>query len=308
MKLVVGLVLALPIALAGQAKRLREETNEARIKRLTEECSHNKRWEVKEFDDYFLVTDIDDRSVLSELEKRVEGVRKQIRLVLDPPTGGTPGLHLANPNDPPSKTVLRIHATAESYYASGGVGGTNGMYFPESTEIVVHSAKQQEGRVELFRMAQSLIVAEQLNRQFTPGEHAPWFEHGLQDYFSGFGFRNGKLERKPHALRLADIRIGLAQDQYVPLADLVRMNRGEYYGQNPFSVDAKVTWAQGWSLMWFLLHGESAHVSGADVIKRYLAKWKEKPDAAAATAAAFDGVDWDVVEPQWRAFIAALKG
>lgn len=309
MKSVLAVLVALVAGLAAQEPRLREEKNEARLARLTEECSHRKRWKVEELEHYFLVTDIDDRSVLGELEKRVESVRKQIGLVFDPPQGsGSPGPQVTNPHAPPNKTVLRMHATSESYYASGGLHGTNGMYYPESTEIVVHSAKQQEGRVELFRMAHSLVVAEQLNRQFAPGAHAPWFEHGLQDYFAGFGFRNGKLERKPHALRLAEVRLALAADQFAPLADLVRMNRGEYYGENPFALDAKITWAQGWSLMWFLLHGESKNVSGADVIARYLAKWKEKPDAAAATAAAFDGVDWDLVEPEWRAYIAALKG
>jgi hypothetical protein len=300
MKLVLGLALLFVPGVAAQDKRPRDESADDRKARLEKECKADKHWKLDELDHYFLISDVDDRSVLAELKKRIEGVRALVGPLFTPP----PHPKLL---DPPCKTTLRVYSHQDAYLAGGGFSGSNGGYFPERTEIMLFLGAQQEGRVELFRMAQSLVVPELLDRQFQTGEHAPWFVHGLQDYFAGFGFRNGKLERKPHAQRLATLREALAADKFVPIADLVLMKRPEFDGENPWHADWKLTWAEAWSFMWFLINAQSPTISCNDVFRRYLDAWKQKPDYSAATRAVFEGVDWDAVQKEWRAFIEAIK-
>jgi hypothetical protein len=121
----------------------------------------------------------------------------------------------------------------------------------------------------------------------------------MQDFVAGFSWSNGKLKVQPHAVRLARIRLALAADQFAPLPALVEMNAAAYNGGNDMQLGAEVTWAQGWSLMWFLATADKTTYRGREILDRYSIRWKHDHDWRAATAFAFEGVDWDVLEREW---------
>src|SRR5262249_2125441 len=157
-----------------------------------------------------------------------------------------------------------------------------------------------QGHVELFRMAQSMVACEMFDRVLGRDAQAPWFQYGLQDYFAGFGFAGGKLQCQSHAERLARIRLALTAGEFAPLKTLVLMNANAYNGANDLLLGADVTWAEGWSLMWFLETARKQTYDGREILDRYLIRWKHDHDVEAATAFAFEGVDWDVLEREWR--------
>ena len=201
--------------------------------------------------------------------------------------------------------MLRVHATAELPPAAGSVARTAST--PREPRSSCASDSQVSGRAALtaWRRAWSCRRCSIVSRH---GRDAPWFVSGLQDYFGGFGFRNGKLERKPHADQLAIARADLRAERTIALVDLVLMTRAEFDGGNTWGSSTSSVWAEGWAFMWFLMTADGATIDGPGVVARYVAKWKEKRDPAAATRAAFEGVDWDALELEWRAFVDGIKG
>ncbi|MBI3818990.1 MAG: hypothetical protein HY286_09900 [Planctomycetes bacterium] len=155
-----------------------------------------------------------------------------------------------------------------------------------------------------------------------------WFNEGYGDYFSGT--RIGDLGTRVDGIGVMPWRVGtvkkmVAEKTYAPLKNLVRFEQKDYYSKMGFY------YAEGWSLIFFLndpatnkrhpLWGKILPTYLKTIIQVYqseLNKYGPNPqgnqvEAArlaarkAAVDTAFDDVEFDKLEAEWKAFVLQLK-
>ena len=185
------------------------------------------------------------------LADRIEKIREQLYEVQFPPVR-------------PIETVcvMRVCGNKEEYRAYGGPGGTAGYWSPDAEELVFYDASPSK---KLDDDTVSVCYHEAFHQYvyFSTGKVAPhsWFDEGHGDYYAGARIAADKFRITPFAWRIGTVKAAIragprvrgsdgAWDPkshgYTPLRDLVGFSQDEYYAY------AHVSYAQGWSLIYFL--------------------------------------------------------
>lgn len=233
---------------------------------------------------------------------------------------------------PKTKFRAKCLSSIEGYYKYGGPGGSAGYYSKYQKELVtykdteLHPVRSREtGEVfeiqigepgeisfnimyhEAFHQYASLYAGE--NRDV---DVPSWFGEGIGDYFFGGNFQKsgkmkGKIKIEENFWRVDTVKRAAATGKgYVRLKDLIRYSQAEYYS-NPGNC-----YAEGWALNYYLL--EVAPKKNPAMAKRYqsipiimLDEFEKHGDGRKATEKAFEGIDIDALEKDWKAWLAVLE-
>ncbi len=133
-----------------------------------------------------------------------------------------------------------------------------------------------------------------------------WIDEGMGDYFYCAAPQRQKGAKKGAAEvgrmndgRLWVIQAAKRQNLMVPLQTFVSMLQSAYY-TNP-----DVCYAQGWVFCQFLLHGEGGKYT--KIIPNYVRLIRSDSNWPVVTEKAFKGIDFAVMDTEFKAFIDTLK-
>jgi len=129
-----------------------------------------------------------------------------------------------------------------------------------------------------------------------------WLDEGIGDYFymarrdeqaGGHGYRLGDL----NDYRLRTIQRALVDGTTVDFKTLLSFAQEDYY-KNP-----SVYYAQGWSMVQFLLHNDSAEYR--ELIPRLIKDFKGSKNFVKSTEKVFKGVDLEQLDREWIGWITS---
>jgi len=127
-----------------------------------------------------------------------------------------------------------------------------------------------------------------------------WINEGMGDYFytASPQYTPGKRPKaelgRMNGMRLPMIRAAIKQDRHHPLKQFL------YYEQRQYYSDPGVCYAQGWALCQFLLHSKNRRYR--QIIPAYLFLVRSDTNMEAVTKKAFQGIDLDELEEEWKAW------
>ncbi len=205
------------------------------------------------------------------IAKRIEALRAQVYEVQFPP---------AKPIT--TVCIVRVCKDRQEYFAYGGPGGSAGYWSPGDEELVFYDASASK-KPDDDTLAVLYHEAFHQYIHYSVGRVAPhsWFNEGHGDYYAGAEYKGGKFKIKPFQWRVGTVKGAIVQGPrafteetdkdgnkrkrwenkgYTPLEDLVRFSQREYYAY------PGVSYAQGWSLIYFLREIVPKN-------KKYNAKW-----------------------------------
>jgi len=191
------------------------------------------------------------------LAERIERIREQVYEKQFPP---------AKPVD--AVSVMRVCGDAIEYHAYGGPGGSAGYWNNHSEELVFYDASRSR-RVDDNTLAVLYHEAFHQYIYYSVGKVSPhsWFNEGHGDYYAGAKFGGSRFTIEPFRWRVGVLKTALNQGPrsckvtkdaegketkvwgntgYTPLKDLVEFSQADYYSY------PSVSYAQGWSLVYFL--------------------------------------------------------
>jgi hypothetical protein len=187
------------------------------------------------------------------IAERIEKIREQIYEVQFPPS---------QPID--AVSIVRICKDRNEYISYGAPGGSAGYWSSGDEELVFYDASPSK-KPDDDTLAVLYHEAFHQYIYYSVGNVAPhsWFNEGHGDYYAGARYKGGKFRIEPFDWRVGTIRGAIVQGPrpvieekeghrtygapgYTPLPDFVRFTQGEYYSY------AGVSYAQGWSLVYFL--------------------------------------------------------
>lgn len=126
------------------------------------------------------------------------------------------------------------------------------------------------------------------------------FNEGMAEYFAASKIQGGKFTTGLiNRWRLATIQKAIEEDNFVPLKNLLNYTKEQYYE------NASLCYAEGWSLMHFLLHagGESYRPLLRNYFKA-LHAGKSKEDAFQE---GFSKANWKTLTQEWRRYVKSLR-
>jgi len=125
-----------------------------------------------------------------------------------------------------------------------------------------------------------------------------WLDEGMGDYFftaerteDGQGYHLGALNHG----RLRTLRRAFEEGTTVSFARLLDFEQGDYYS------NASVYYAQGWSMVHFLMQNEDPALR--QLIPKLIADFKRSKNFREATAKAFDRRSLDSLDSEWIAWV-----
>jgi hypothetical protein len=194
------------------------------------------------------------------IAERIEKIREQVYEVQFPPSAPIKAISL-----------VRVCGDRSEYHAYGGPGGSAGYWNDGDEELVFYDASpSKKPDDDTF----AVLYHEAFHQYiyYSVGEVAPhsWFNEGHGDYYAGAKYADGKFRIGPFNWRIGEVKGAIAagpspssdggtgrdgkphkkfdraKGGYTPLQDLVAFTQGEYYSY------PGVSYAQGWSLIYFL--------------------------------------------------------
>ncbi len=128
-----------------------------------------------------------------------------------------------------------------------------------------------------------------------------WIDEGVGDYFFSAtydeqfgGVRVGSLNDG----RLRRVRDAIEDDAAVPIGDLVFFEQKDYYA------NASVFYAQGWALVYFLMHHENEDYR--ELIPKYIKRFKDTKSIKKTNKLLFKRIDFEELDAEWRRWVAEL--
>ena len=210
------------------------------------------------------------------------------------------------------KATVRLYRDRAAYRAGGGPASTAAYYDRERKELA--GFQDEEGG---WFQALCHEGCHQFSDLAFPGYEEPgrvpmWFREGLADGFGASVVRGNKLyvftlsgvaSRRARAIKEA-----VKQGLHVPLSRLLTM------GREPFKADAKLHYAQAWSLVHFLWNAPSAQ-SGKGVYRGVVARlingFKKGGERDEVHRDAFrhkgKPIDLRRLEAEWLRYVKGLK-
>jgi hypothetical protein len=205
-----------------------------------------------------------NRPLARTLASRIEKIREQVYEVQFPPAQPVTAV-----------SIVRVCADRNEYFAYGGPGGSAGYWNDRSEELVFYDASPRQDADD---DTLAVLYHEAFHQYiyYSVGNVAPhsWFNEGHGDYYAGSRYTpgSGKFRIGPFGWRIATVQAAIQQGPrtfnvvedpktgkahneytgtkgYTPLRDLVAFTQGQYYSY------PGVSYAQGWSLIYFLREG-----------------------------------------------------
>ncbi len=192
-------------------------------------------------------------ALAKEIARRIELIRGQVYERQFPPASKIDAV-----------SVVRVCGDKAEYHQYGGPGGSAGYWSPGTEELVFYDSSPSK---KIDDNTLSVLYHEAFHQyiHYSAGNFAPhsWFNEGHGDYYAGAELRGSRFKLKPFQWRVGIIKEAanrgprkLISDPgqprtfegsgYTPLRHFLSFTQAEYYSY------PAVSYAQGWSLVWFL--------------------------------------------------------
>ncbi|MDP6410039.1 MAG: hypothetical protein QGI46_11735 [Planctomycetota bacterium] len=255
-------------------------------------------WALYETPNYFIISNVDDRQFLRELQDRIEAIRAvyeemypweqadRLRLERrerekeekadgedaepaeerdaeeeagdDEPEVGRTAAAEATPRERSRCSVVRVCAKQSEYSEYGGPGGSAGYWAWVHEELVLYDDKAGGGRGDTWAVLNHEAFHQYIFYLYGKLSPHSWYNEGHGDFFSGHEYKHKRFVLKPFDWRVRTIQQAIRDGKHVPLKDLVRFTQREYYGNNKYGVGGGQNYAQGWSFVYFLRTGKKS--------------------------------------------------
>jgi len=132
-----------------------------------------------------------------------------------------------------------------------------------------------------------------------------WANEGLAEYFGDALLVNGKLKLGiVNQRRLRFVRAAIDAGTSMPLSDLINITSPQWHANMSDPTRSQLQYAQSWSLVYFLVHGDPRYRSAFET---YLNALGRGFDHNQAYARGFGNAPTQAMEKRWREFIAELE-
>ena len=300
----------------------RKDPRSAKREKLAMEAAKSEDWIFEETENYFIISNNQDREFLDELKQRLEAIRAVLERDYpfekarrrsrrkkddDDPEANDRSVSVADPRVLSRTSVVRVFKDRKQYIQYGAPPSSAGYWYSVDEELVLYDDKQNAGREYTWG-----VLSHEAFHQYIfyfYGNLAPhsWYNEGTGDYYFGHQFKYKRFNLAEAKGRKSVIQQMIREDNYVPLRDFVRWTKTQYYRNNELGLGGGECYAQGWSLIYFLRTGGDNKAPGWDrswgkILDKYLVTLAETGDLDEAVDAAFGDVDWDAFEKSWYAY------
>ena len=210
-------------------------------------------------------------------------------------------------------SVIRLFATETEYEAYVGAcagpdyAWTAGLYNGNKRELVIRPIPARTRNASYRRTLQTALhegFHQYLHQATGVATPAVWFNEGFAAFFEGLSFRNGKpvFDEDEGRFQVLQAFLAVKPAQPIPLGALLALDYEGYYAGT--DADRSFKYSLGWALVYFLERGAPLvrNKPYAGILPAYYEALRKTGDGAAATAAAFQGVNMAALERDFRAF------
>lgn len=231
------------------------------------------------------------------------------------------------------KQVIKLLKDRKAYHRYGGPGGSAAYYARSHREMVCYDTgkwSDEENGAAITGTGANAAIAKRIARikditkmdilgcaahegwhQYfswlvvSVVELPSWLNEGMGDYFYSAKPHAKPTRRNPASLgnnnngRLMVLKSAIRQGRYVPIPELLRYSKAQYYA-NP-----SICYAEGWALCQFLLH--SGNKRYMKVIPNFIKLVKNDTNMDVVTEKAFKGIDLEKLDKEFLAYVATLK-
>lgn len=206
----------------------------------------------------------------------------------------------------PRKYILRFWKDREQFLAHGASPSAAAYYHPLTKELVGYNQR-----------ADPYVLADPFQTLYHEGWHqyfdyyipnAPrWFDEGLADLISATEVRGGRAIMKAYNPgRHKVVARAHQQGRLIPLRDILRMSKADFYRSRNMSV----AYAQAWSFVYFLSkfsHRDPRIQSRVrNFNKEYFWELHKGTDPVRAVDVVFGDVKFETLEAAWKAAIPRM--
>ncbi len=287
-----------------------------------------KGWKSDDTENYILVYSTKDEPLIRLIKRELESIRKEYEKLFPPLQ--------------PVTTVSRVRICKDQaeYFAYGGPKGSGGYWNWMAQELVFFDYDNVEGKAGTGKANSRIVLYHEAFHQYiyySAGSFSPhsWYNEGTGDYFSGAKISGGKVKSiGVNSWRIATVQNMIENGPLAPWKDIIRWSQREYYGGNDKRMQGGHSYAQGWSMIYFLRESKVAqkHEVWSTILDVYFNTLRESYNSGLAELeaagdgenyqkisqlseksltlavdTAFADVDFEEIEEEWKKFILGLK-
>jgi hypothetical protein len=282
-------------------------------------------WKAEDTENFIVVHHTPDQPLVRNLLADIESIRKEY-IKLFPAVGEITAV-----------STVRVCKDRAEYLAYGGMPGSAGYWNSATEELVFYDASiKEKGKRETGDANTFIVLYHEAFHQYihySAGELPPhsWFNEGHGDFFSGADIVGNKVKKIGiNPWRIRTIQAAIDANKSIRWKDIIEFEQPEYYRPDRIGL----CYAQGWSMIYFLRTSKVVleHPQWSKILDTYFTALKEdyasqlemlakqgrgedktarrESGAAArkyAVSRAFQGIDLDALEAEWKAYIAKLE-
>jgi hypothetical protein len=232
-------------------------------RKLLAEVAANPGWDLYATDNYFVISNSDDKDFVEEIQRRLEAIRERFesefpakkalrafevsktlkaRKGKDGENGEAGGdgedgqdgrtvVATVSPLELSRCSVVRVCNSRDDYFKYGGPQGSAGYWWSVSEELVIFDDKAVGGRRSTWSTLNHEAFHQFIFYFFGSLSPGYWFNEGSADYYAGHKLsRRGAYDVGRFDWRNQTIKEEIREKKNVPLEMLVDLGRAVYYG------------------------------------------------------------------------------
>lgn len=206
--------------------------------------------------------------------------------------------------------VIRLFATEAEYdaYVDAAYAWTAGLYDGNRRELILRPVAAKTNGAAYRRMIQTALhegFHQYLHQAFgSTATPSVWYNEGYAAFFEELTFRNGRPQYDESRDRLSTLEVFLKvkPPQPIPIRELLSMSYESFYAGSDHERLFKYSLA--WAFLYFLERGAPLVRNRPydDILPTYLESLQRTGDGALATQAAFEKIDLNALERDFRDF------
>lgn len=262
---------------------------------LEAECARQPGWELYETQNYFVITDNDDREFIKELLDRMEAIRAvyeelypwekadRLRAIAaqsrkeeeqkkkEAGEDDEPDIEVKikqagrttsaiSSREQSRCSVVRIFKNRSQYMEYGAPGGSAGYWSPMQEELVVYDDKAGGGRADTWATLNHEAFHQYIFYLYGNLSPHSWYNEGTGDFFAGYEYKHKKFILNPFAWRVQTIKQAIKDDNLALQEGKERQiaplkKLVQYTQREYYGPEIGRNYAQGWSFIYFLRTG-----------------------------------------------------
>ena len=180
---------------------------------LQDEANRTPGWRLLESENYFVITNSDDKVFIDELMDRIEAIRavyevdfppSEARIAKDPEADDEEEEEdenrtvsaRADPMELSRTSVVRVCANRDDYLGYGAPPTSGGYWSPGHQELVVYNKKREQGEDATWETLSHEAFHQYIFYFYGSLSPHSWYNEGTGDYYGGHEYRRKKFVRR----------------------------------------------------------------------------------------------------------------